>query len=122
MLQEEQTSETVLRKQFQQLRERYNSYFEAYTDGSKCEHKVAAAAFFTKDPDNPKTTRLRDGSSVFNAELEGILLYLKKFLLYHNLRDLLFIQTACGVRHLKLKMWNAFTTFLKRYHRRPSWS
>ena len=69
----EQTSETVLRKEFQQLRERYNSYFEAYTDGSKSEHKVAAAAFFTKDPDNPKTARLRDGSSVFNAELEGIL-------------------------------------------------
>ena len=76
----EQTSETVLRKEFQQLRERYNSYFEAYTDGSKSEHKVAAAAFFTKDPDNPKTARLRDGSSVFNAELEGMLLALKKFL------------------------------------------
>ena len=59
---------------------RSDSYFEAYTDGSKSEHKVAAAAFFTKDPDNPKTTRLRDGSSVFNAELEGILLALKKFL------------------------------------------
>ena len=76
----EQTSETVIRKEFQQLRERYNSYFEAYTDGSKSEHKVAAAAFFAKDPDNPKITRLRDGSSVFNAELEGILLCLKKFL------------------------------------------
>ena len=76
----EQTSETVLRKEFQQLRERYNSYFEAYTDGSKSEHKVAAAAFFIKDPDNPKITCWRDGSSVFNAELEGILLSLKKFL------------------------------------------
>ena len=75
----EQTSETVLRKEYQQLQERFNSYFEAYTDGSKSEHKVAAAAFFTKDPDNPKITRLRDGSSVFNAELEGILLSLKKF-------------------------------------------
>ena len=74
----EQTSETVLRKEFQQLRERYNSYFEAYTDGSKSEHKVAAAAFFTKDPDKPKITGLRVGS-VFNAELEGILLSLKKF-------------------------------------------
>ena len=75
-----QTSETVLRKEYQQLRELYNSYFEAYTDGSKSEHKVAAAAFFTKDPDNPKTTRLRDGSSVINAELEGKLLSLKKCL------------------------------------------
>ena len=124
----EQTSETVLRKEFQQLRERYNSYFEAYTDGSKSEHKVAAAAFFTKDLDNPKTTRLRDGSSVFNAELEGVLLALKKFLTLSQPKNLLFIQTAypqwkaCGTRLLKLKMWNAFTTFLKRYPRRPSWS
>ena len=28
------TSETVFQKAYQQLRERYNSYFEAYTDGS----------------------------------------------------------------------------------------
>ena len=28
-----------------QLFEQYNSYFEAYTDGSKCEQKVAVAAF-----------------------------------------------------------------------------
>ena len=77
-LKKEQTSETVLRKEFQRLRERYNSYFEAYTDDSKSEHKVAAAAFLTKDPDNPKITRLRDGSSVFNAELEGILFNYKE--------------------------------------------
>ena len=31
-------------QEYQQLREQYNSYFEAYTetDGSKCEQKVAA--------------------------------------------------------------------------------
>ena len=33
----DQMSETVFRKEYQQLRERYNSYFEAYTDDSKCE-------------------------------------------------------------------------------------
>ena len=92
----EQTSETVLRKEFQQLRERYNSYFEAYTDGSKSEHKVAAAAFFTKDPDNPKTTRLRDGSSVFNAELEGMLLALKKFLTLSQPKNfIIYTDRAC---------------------------
>ena len=63
----DQTSETVFRKEYQQLRERYNSYFEAYTDGSKCEQKVAAAAFYPEDPHDPGTMRLRDGSSVFNA-------------------------------------------------------
>ena len=75
----DQTSETVFRKEYQQLRKQYKSHFEAYTDGSKCEQKVAAAAFFPEDPDDPGTTRLRDGSSVFNAELEGLHLPLKKF-------------------------------------------
>ena len=41
---------------------------------------MAAAAFFPEDPDNPGTTRLRDGSSVFNAELEGLHRALNKFL------------------------------------------
>ena len=65
----DQTSGTVLRKEYQQQRERYNSYFEAYTDGSKCEQKVAAAACYPEDPDDPGTTRLRDGSSVFFKEM-----------------------------------------------------
>ena len=72
-------SEAVFRKEYQQLRERYNSYSEAYTDGSKCEQKVAAATFYPEDPDNPGAIRLRDGSSVFNPKLDGILLALKKF-------------------------------------------
>ena len=76
----DQTSETVFQKENQQLRAQYNSYFEAYTYGSKCEQKVAAAAFYPEDPDNPGIICLRDCSSVFNAELEGIPLALKKFL------------------------------------------
>ena len=100
----EQTSETVLRKEFQQLRERYNSYFEAYTDGSKSEYKVAAAAFFTKDPDNPKTTRLRDGSSVFNAELEGILLALKKFSILSQPKNfIIYTDSLSAVESLRNK-------------------
>ena len=75
----DQTSETVFRKEYQQLREQYNSHFEAYTDGSKSEQKVAAAAFYPEYPDDPGTTRLRDGSSIFNAELVGLHLALKIF-------------------------------------------
>ena len=60
----DQTSQTVFQKEYQQLRERYKSHFEAYTDGSKCEQKVAAAAFHPEDPDDSGIIRLRDGSSV----------------------------------------------------------
>ena len=41
-----QTSETVFRKEYQEFCERCSSYFEAYTDGSKCEQKVAAGKFY----------------------------------------------------------------------------
>ena len=111
----EQTSETVLKKEFQQLRERYNSYFEAYTDGSKSEQKVAAAAFFTKDPDNPKTTRLRDGSSVFNAELEGILLALKKFLTLSQPKNfIIYTDSLSAVEGLRNKTFK--TKNVKRFY------
>ena len=111
----EQTGETVLRKEFQQLRERYNSYFEAYTDGSKSEYKVAAAAFFTKDPDNPKTTRLGDGSSVFNAELEGILLTIKNFLtLPQYKRFIIYTDSLSAVESLRNKTFK--TKNVKRFY------
>ncbi|GFO07264.1 neurogenic locus notch homolog protein 1-like [Plakobranchus ocellatus] len=48
--------------------------FIANTYGSKLEEKVAAAAYFSEHPDRSKATRLRDGASVFSAELEGIAL------------------------------------------------
>ncbi|GFS25576.1 hypothetical protein ElyMa_007030400, partial [Elysia marginata] len=48
----EDTSETVFRQEFAQLREKYAAYKEAFTDGSKSE-KVAAASFYPKDPDEP---------------------------------------------------------------------
>ena len=56
--------EQLFRKEYQQLRERYISYFEAYTDGSNCEQKVAAATFYPKDPENSEAVRLQNDSSV----------------------------------------------------------
>ncbi|GFO07836.1 hypothetical protein PoB_003434100 [Plakobranchus ocellatus] len=58
-----------------------------FTDGSKLEEKVAAAAYFPEHPDRSKATRLRDGASVFSAELEGIALALteiRKLSKYHK--------------------------------------
>ena len=105
----DQTSETVFRKEYQQLRERYNSYFEAYTDGSKCEQKVAAAAFYHEDPDDPRTTRLRGGSSVFNAELEGLHLALKKFLTLYKSRKnfIVYTDSFYAVESLRGKSYRA---------------
>ena len=97
------------RKKYQQLRERYNSHFEAYTDGSKCEQKVAAAAFYPEDPHDPGTTRLRDGSSVYNAELKGLHLALKKFLtLYKSRRNfIVYTDSFSAVDSLRGKSFRA---------------
>ncbi|GFN89639.1 RNAse h family protein [Plakobranchus ocellatus] len=49
---------------------------------------VAAAAYFPERPDCSKATRLRDGASVFSAELEGITLGLteiKKLTKFHKI-------------------------------------
>ena len=87
----------------------------SYTDGSKSEHKVAAAAFFTKDPDNPKITRLRDGSSVFNAELEGILLSLKKILTLPQLKNfIIYTDSLSAVESLRRKTFK--TKNVKRFY------
>ncbi|GFO15010.1 RNA-directed DNA polymerase from mobile element jockey [Plakobranchus ocellatus] len=54
---------------------------------SKLDEKVAAAAYFPEHPDCSKATRLRDGASVFSAELEEIALALteiKKLTKYHK--------------------------------------
>ena len=77
--------------------------------------KLAAAAFFTKDPDNPKTARLRDGSSVFNAELEGILLTIKKFLTLQQFKNfVIYTDSLSAVESLRCKTFK--TKNVKRFY------
>ena len=49
-----------------------------FTDGSKTEEGVAAAAVSTKRINKPFTCRLPDDSSIYTAELRAILLALKR--------------------------------------------
>ncbi|GFO29326.1 reverse transcriptase [Plakobranchus ocellatus] len=83
----ENTSEVFYQKEFFRIKEKFSNHYAVFTDGSKLEKKVAAAAYFPEHPDRSKATRLRDGSSVFSAELEGIALALteiKKLTKYHK--------------------------------------
>ncbi|GFN98340.1 RNA-directed DNA polymerase from mobile element jockey [Plakobranchus ocellatus] len=84
----ENTSEVAYRKEFFRIKEKFSNHYAVYTNGSKLEEKVAAAAYFPEHPDRSKATRLRDGASVFSAELEGIALVLteiKKLTKYHKI-------------------------------------
>ncbi|GFN89595.1 RNA-directed DNA polymerase from mobile element jockey [Plakobranchus ocellatus] len=69
------------------MKEKFSKHYAVFTDGSKLEEKVAAAAYFPEHPDRSKATRLRDGASAFSAELERIALALseiKKLTKYHK--------------------------------------
>ncbi|GFO26199.1 Gag-Pol polyprotein [Plakobranchus ocellatus] len=70
----ENTSEVAYQKEFFRIKEKFSNHFAVYTDGSKLEEKVAAAAYFPERPDCSKAIGLRDGASVFSSELEGIAL------------------------------------------------
>ena len=98
-----ETNEIVFKKEYLSMKENYVNHYEIFTDGSKQDAKVSAACFIPSDPSNPLSTRLRDDSSIFNAELQGILLALgkiknmskshKKFVIYtDSLSALLAIQ------------------------------
>ena len=73
-----ETNEIVFKKEYLSMKENYVNHYEIFTDGSKQDAKVSAACFIPSDPSNPLSTRLRDDSSIFNAELQGILLALGK--------------------------------------------
>ncbi|GFO07089.1 Gag-Pol polyprotein [Plakobranchus ocellatus] len=83
----ENTSELAYQKEFFRIKEKFSNHYALFTDGSKLEEKVAVAAYFPEHPDRSKATRLRDGASVFSAELDGIALALteiKKLTKYHK--------------------------------------
>ncbi|GFO15145.1 Gag-Pol polyprotein [Plakobranchus ocellatus] len=68
----EDTSEVAYQKGIFRIKEKFSNHYADFTDGSKLEEKVAAAAYFPERPDCSKATRLREGASVFSADLEGI--------------------------------------------------
>ena len=74
----DQTNAIIFKKEFLSVQQKYTNCYEMFTDGSKQDAKVSAACFLPNDPNHPLSTRLRDDSSVFNAELQGILLALEK--------------------------------------------
>ena len=72
------TNNVILEKEFLHIKQKYKNCYEIYTDGSKQEERVGAAAFFPDQPGEAVSARLADGSSIFSAELEGILMAIRK--------------------------------------------
>jgi ribonuclease HI len=71
------TNPIIYRQEFLEIRARYLNCFDIYTDGSKQNEKVGAAFFSPKNQGAAKM-RLKDNSSIFSAELVGIILSLNQ--------------------------------------------
>ena len=52
---------------------RHQNYVQIFTDGSKVDEKVAAAAVPSVAPNTPFSCRLSDYCSIYTAELQAIL-------------------------------------------------
>ena len=63
------TSSTVFKSRFNEVKQKYLDFCHIYTDGSKVERKVASAYVC---PYGTRSYRLRDGCSIFTAEVEAI--------------------------------------------------
>ena len=63
------TFSTFCKSRFNELRQKYSDFCHIYTDGSKVERKVASAYVC---PYGTRSYRLRDGCSIFTAEVEAI--------------------------------------------------
>ena len=63
------TSCTVFKSRFNEVKQKYLDFCHIYTDGSKVETKVASAYVC---PYGIRDYRLRDGCSIFTAEVEAI--------------------------------------------------
>ncbi|GFO04461.1 reverse transcriptase-like protein [Plakobranchus ocellatus] len=62
----------LYQKEFFRIKEKFSNHYAVFTDRSKLEKKVVAAAYFPERLECSKATRLRDEASVLSAELKGI--------------------------------------------------
>ena len=65
----DKSSTSVFKSRFNEVKHKYLDFCHIYTDGSKVETKVASAYVF---PYGTRGSRLRDGCSIFTAEVEAI--------------------------------------------------
>ncbi len=77
-MKKETTNPEVYKQAFFEITSRHQNYVQIFTDGSKVDEKVAAAAVSSVAPNSPFSCRLRDHSSIYRAELQAILLALKQ--------------------------------------------
>ena len=68
----------MYKQAFLEVTSRHPNHVQIFTDGSKVDEKVAAAAVSSVAPNSPFSCRLRDPCSIYTADLQAILFALKQ--------------------------------------------
>ena len=72
------TNPEVYKQAFWEITSRHPNFVHRFTDGSKVDEKVAAAAVSSVARNSPFSCRLRDHFSFYTAELQAILFAFKQ--------------------------------------------
>ena len=115
-LPKDQTSETVFRKEYQQLRERYNSYLKHTQMVQSVSRKWQLLHFILKTVITPELSDYETGPLFFNAELKGRLLPLKKFSTLTKTNKKFIIYTDSFSAALSLQGKTFRTKNIKRFY------
>ena len=77
---------------------------QIFTDGSKVDEKVSAAAVSSVAPNSPFSCRLRDHSSIYTVELQAILIALNQTYQSQETKFIIFSDSLSALQALgKLK-------------------
>ena len=74
---------------------------QIFTDGSKVDEKVAAAAVSSVAPNSPFQCRLRDHFSIYTAELQAILLALRQAYQSQERKFMIFSDSLSALHALR---------------------
>ena len=74
---------------------------QIYTDGSKVDEKVAAAAVLSVAPNGPFSCRLKDHCSIYTAELQAIQFALKQVYQSKEKKFMIFSDSLSALQALK---------------------
>ena len=94
----------MYKEAFLEIASRHQNYVQIFTDGSKVDEKVAAAAVSSVAQNSSFSYRLRDHCSIYKAELQAILLDFKQALQSQERQFMIFSDLLSALQALgKLK-------------------
>ena len=98
------TNPEIYKQVFLEVTSRHQNYVQIFTDGSKMDEKVAAAAVSSLAPKSRFSCRLRDHCRIYTAELQAILLALKQAYISQERKFMIFSDSLSALQALgKLK-------------------